>query len=552
VAAVALAATAAAGPPARRHQHHHPHTWYVRAGARARGRGSRRTPFATLAEVQRVSRSRDTIVVLSGAAPLDGGIALKPGQTLRGVGPASRIENTDPHSHHGDAVELASRDTVRDLSIGPAVRGGIYGTQIASAQIVDDDVSGTNTSCTTGFVVQPFKLPSLLSGAGVPFSSGLPNGWAAIMIDAARGATALRISGNRVHDAGCADGIDVRASGNARVTAAVTGNVLTRLRQGAAQQSVLAIGMQTTGTSTLSARLAHNTETYIGNASVGDEGAADSEGLFANSAGRSHLTERVTANTFAHGLGHLSANCFEVVSSSGGPRMDVSLSHSTCDHVVGDVLEEVNLSADATMHLAVDHVRAADSEFTAGPVFHQVEPGDDGDCLFELAAGAHTTTTLSVRHSVLTGCVTDGLEVAASVDAGTGPVDRLGFDVRDSRITGNELSNLRVATSAPVTELDGRIAATDLGGTPGTPIIFENVSAGAVNARLDFGGGPLGSPGGNCISGGAVAVADFRDSIWARRDWWGRPGGPAPGRVVAVGGSVDSGDPLAVAPASTC
>jgi hypothetical protein len=47
-------------------------------------------------------------------------------------------------------------------------------------------------------------------------------------------------------------------------------------------------------------------------------------------------------------------------------------------------------------------------------------------------------------------------------------------------------------------------------------------------------------------------VADFRDSVWARRDWWGRPGGPAPGRVVAVGGSVDSGDPLAVAPASTC
>jgi hypothetical protein len=326
----------------------------------------------------------------------------------------------------------------------------------------------------------------------------------------------------------------------------VTGNVVTRLKEGISKQSVLAIGMQTTGTAALDARLRDNTETYIGSALAGDVGIADSEGLFANAAGRSHLTERVTANTFAHGLGHLSANCFEVVSSSGGPRMDVAFTNSTCDRVVGDILEAVNLSRDATMNFTADHIRATHSEFPIGPEFHQVEPGDDGVCLFELAAGAHSSTSVTLTNSVLSGCVTDGLEAAASVDDGTGPVDHLSFDVRDSRITGNTLSNVRIANSSPVTDLEGRIQGSDLR-SAGTPIILENLDVtGATRAHLDFGNG-------NCIAGGsALDVLSVRHSFSARGDWWGRAGGPAPGRVLAVGGSVDTGAALAAPPPGTC
>jgi hypothetical protein len=276
--------------------------------------------------------------------------------------------------------------------------------------------------------------------------------------------------------------------------------------------------------------------------------------LFANSAGRSRLTEHVDHNTFAHGLGHLSANCFEVVSSNQGPMMNVSLSHSSCQYVVGDILEAVNLSADATMHFAIDHVRAEHSEFVAGPAFHQAEPGDDGDCLFELAAGAATTTTVKVTNSVLSGCVTDGLEVASSVDDGTGPVKELSFDVRDSQITGNMLSNLRVANSSAIDHLDGRIERTNLASTPGTPIILENLdTAGATQERLDFGGGQLGSPGGNCIYGGAgLDIEDARHNASARGDWWGQAGGPAPGRIAAAGGSIDTSQALAGPQAGTC
>jgi hypothetical protein len=245
---------------------------------------------------------------------------------------------------------------------------------------------------------------------------------------------------------------------------------------------------------------------------------------------------------------------FDVVSSSGGPTMNVRLANSTCDNVVGDVLEAVNLSHDATMNFAVDHVYAAHSDFLAGPVFHQVEPRDDGDCLFELAAGAASRTTVTVNDSLLTGCATDELEVAASVDDGTGPVDKLSFDVRDSRITGNTLSNLRVATSSPVTQLDGRIEHTDLSGSPGTPIIIENLdTATGTRARLDFGGGSLDSPGDNCISGrNALDILDVRGGLSARNDWWGQPAGPALGRVLAIGGAIDTGQPLSWTPAGRC
>jgi hypothetical protein len=195
------------------------------------------------------------------------------------------------------------------------------------------------------------------------------------------------------------------------------------------------------------------------------------------------------------------------------------------------------------MNFAIDHVRAAHSEFVVGPAFHQVEPGDDGDCLFELGAGAGSSTSVTVRDSLLTGCVTDGLEAAAAVDDGVGPVRRLSFEVRDSQITGNPLSNLRVATSSPVTELDGRVENSDLHAALGTPIILENLSG--TQPHLDFSGG-------NCIYGGALDIAAVRASASARGDWWGQPGGPPLGRVLAIGGSVDSAGALARPPADTC
>jgi hypothetical protein len=530
----------------------------VSASASGGGDGSQQRPFETLAAVQKASGPGDTVVLLpspSGTPALDGGIALKPRQRLLGAGPrvtklgegaaAPRITNTST-AHSGDAIELANGAEVSNIVVAGTYRGGIYGSDVKHVSVHGNDLSATNSSCTTGFVVQPFNLPTMAPGVGVPFSSGLPNGWAAIMLDETHTTTSLSVDDNVVHDAGCADGIDIRTSGTADIIGRVDGNTVTRLRQGPGQQSELAIGLQTRDTATLNAQVDGNSESYIGTATVGDFGQSDSEGLFANSAGRSHLTEHADHNTFAHGLGHISANCVEIAASNGGPTMNITLTNSTCDYVVGDILEAANLSRDATMTFNVDHVVAAHSTFAGAQAWTPVEPGDDGDCLLEVASGSASITSVSIKDSQFTDCVADGLGVVSNVVDGKGPVKKLSFDVQNSSITANQISNLRVATASPVAELDGRIERSDLSQSAGTNVTLEDLdTTGGTHAALDLGGGSLGSQGHNCIYGaGQADVTTVNYSLEAMRDWWGAADGPGPGRTAAAGGTIASNPSL--------
>ncbi len=536
-------------------------TWYVEGGAPAGGTGTQASPFNSLEAVQSASQPGQRVEVLPSTTPLGGGITLKPNQTLQGAGPSVRtiaagraapvLENTTTNLD-GDAVRLASGDTVENLAIGPTSRGGIYGNGVTGVTIEGNNVSHTNSSCTAGFIVAPFELPTLIPGVGAPFSTGLSNGWAAIMLDEPLGSDTATIQGNEVHNAQCADGIDVRAMDAAHVAVTIKDNLVDQLQEGTQFLSVLAIGLQTTGTSTLAGTVSDNTETYIGSAVYDGQGDADSEGLFANSAGRSTLTENATDNSFAHGLGHLSANCFEAAASNGGPTMHISLTHSTCADVVGDILEADNLSSDSTMTFNVDHVTAEYSTWFAGPEQAQVEPGDDGDCMLEVAAGAASSTDVQITNSTMSHCVADGLGVVSNVVSGHGPVKELDFSIENSSITDNETSNLRVANATPVDQLDGLIENTDMRSSDQFPILLENINTeGGPAPVLDFGGGPLGSTGGNCISGGGILdVLDARDSAFAEHNWWGQSGGPTAGRVEAVGGTVNSGAPLSAAPAA--
>lgn len=542
--AVALATAASAGAAVR--------TYYVRAGARPGGDGTRHAPFASLAAVQRATGPGARIVIESAPGALDGGITLKAGQSLVGQGRSARIENTDAGSQDGDAVRLASRTTVRNLVIGPAVRGGIYGLDVTAVRILGNDLRDANTGCSTGFVVAPFELPTLVAGVGAPFSSGLSNGWASVMIDASRGTQRVWILHNWIHDATCADGIDVRAMGTSHVSASVRGNRVTRLQEAPSKESVLAIGMQTLGTATLRAQVIGNTETYIGSQVLDGQGDADSEGLFANSAGHSLLIEHAAHNTFAHGLGHLSANCFEAAASSGGPTMVITFDHSTCDTVPGDLLEADNLSAGSTMDFTVDHVLAERSNWLGAPVMEQAEPGDDGDCMLVVASGARSTTSVRILHSVLQDCAADGVGVLSNVVTGTGPVRALRFEIDESRIADVSGNAVRVGWATPVSELDGVVQRSALVDSGGAALLVESLeTSGTTHPRIDLGGGPLGSVGENCISAGLDAEL-LRASASAAHDWWGRPGGPAPGRVLAVGGSLDDAAPLSGPPPGGC
>jgi len=139
---------------------------FVRAGAASGGDGSEGAPFNSLAAVERASALGDEITVLPSplrTPPLDGGIALKPHQKLIGRGPsvndaaaltqAPRITNSDAARNSGDAVVLADYVEVSNLVIVNSYRGGIYGLNVNEVQIHDNNLAGTNTSCTPGFYV---------------------------------------------------------------------------------------------------------------------------------------------------------------------------------------------------------------------------------------------------------------------------------------------------------------------------------------------------------------------------------------------------------------
>ena len=120
-------------------------TWYVKADAAAGGNGSRNLPFATLEQVEGASRPGDTVRVLPSTRPLDGGIQLKDGQRLIGLGdPVTKgaasgarptITNTKAVRYQGDAVRLANNNVVENIHIDGAARAGIFGVNAVRPEI---------------------------------------------------------------------------------------------------------------------------------------------------------------------------------------------------------------------------------------------------------------------------------------------------------------------------------------------------------------------------------------------------------------------------------
>jgi len=120
-------------------------TWYVKADAAAGGNGSRSRPFATLEQVEAASQPGDTIRVVPSMRSLDGGIQLKDGQRLTGLGDSvtkatasgarPTITNTSATRYNGDAVRLANNNLVENIHIDGASRSGIFGVNAARPEI---------------------------------------------------------------------------------------------------------------------------------------------------------------------------------------------------------------------------------------------------------------------------------------------------------------------------------------------------------------------------------------------------------------------------------
>ncbi|KAA1426680.1 hypothetical protein [Nocardioides antri] len=525
-----------------------PTTWFVRAGASS-GDGSRAAPLGSLRAVERRSEAGDRIVVLPAARPLDGGIRLKPRQVLVGGWLTNTTTRLD-----GDGVRLADGAQVRGVRITETRRGAVYGFDVSGVTVVGNDISGQNSACVPGFLIPPFNAPTNLPGVGIPISHGLQNGWAAIQVDAERrrDVTAV-IARNRIHDAECGDGIDVRFSGDARGSVVISGNDIRMLRQGSGFQSLLAIGVQARDTASVRATISGNVQADLGNADDPNllTAGADSEGVFLNAVGPASLEAVVEENDYTNeeGIGGFSANGLEMVSMGKGARMHAVVRDSTFSGAPGDLIEHGALGTDAVMTMRLVRVVA---ERSTGFGHTVLLPFNNGDCVLAGSLGARNTVRLVVRRSVLRDCANNGLALGSNVVNGEGATSEVSADVRGSVITGNRGGNVGIRNFTSLDTLTFRMERTDLQrsrslGSGVADFSAEDVGTTARHT-IDIGGGRLGSAGENCLRGGLLAADVVRYRVSARRSWWGRPGGPGPLRTLVVQGSLDTRDALAAAP----
>jgi hypothetical protein len=538
--------------------------WYVSAAATAGGNGSSQAPFNSLDAVERASAPGDTIIVLPSlgtAAPLDGGIALKSGQKLIGAGPsvltakagdaAPRITNSSATRHNGDAVTLADAVEVANLMLVQTYRGGIYGK----------DVSGHNTSCAQGIIIPPDTLPTNVPGLTFPNPLSLPNGWAGIYILAGTGEGAVSILNNIVHDSPCGDGIDIGLSGTAVYTALIDGNTTYLLTQSgnptAGILSVLGIGMQTLNTSRLTATVSNNVQHDLGTANGQN---VDPECVYPNVVDASTIIANITHNNCYNSIGGWSANGLEIPMMNDGGTAIINVSDSSFTNVTSDIIEPIALGNNQYLEVNLNNVIAAHANGQgASPLIDiagQFSYGNEGDCVSMFSTGTGNTLKLTMNNSTLSDCYFNGLSIATNNSSNGTATKLVSFEINNSKITANHGNGIRFFNGSGLSRLTGKVQNSDISGNatvanalaPRYNINIINQGGVTPDVMLDFGGGSLGSTGGNCIVGAGVLNNGYTVSM--QNNWWGNAAGPAAGSVTGSGTTTTSPS-LAVAP-SVC
>ena len=535
------AATASVGPRG------HARTWWVQSGAPADGTGSASRPFDSLAEVQAASGPGDRILIVPAAAaagPLDGGIALQHDQQLLGLGgpvtglpvgsPAPDIANTTAQDN-GDAITLASGSSVHNIAVTAAVRGGIYGDNVSDVSVTGNDISGTNTSCQPGFLIY---FPVSLS------PTGLRNGWAAIMLDESHGSSTAVISGNYVHHAACADGIDIRTSGTARSAVTINGNDVSRLQQGPAVGSVLALGFQALDSARLTASANANSETSIGSA------GADCEGLFTNQTGSSLIDLTIKKNTFAYGIGGASCNGLEAFVGRDAATDDVVMKDSTFTDDPGDMIEENNLGTGSTMNLNLDHVTVSDTTIskpevtTPDPAFGQLT--GHGDCINQFTTGPQATSSLTVSDSSISNCGNDGIFAFANTPPAAAAASAA-ITVNHTSISAAKNYGLHWVNYGAIgwVRID---MSHDLFVNNTTADAAFDAATGATTQHAAINLGTSVRTGCNSFLSIPLALETTGYPVTAQYNWWGQPV-PSPAQIAAAGGGGVATDPPLNSPA---
>lgn len=131
--------------------------WFVKAGAKGDG-STVESPLGSTTILETVSGPSDLIILLPGEGPLDGGLALKKGQTLIGLPQAGQqpiITNTDTVRNDGNGLVLAGDNRIWNIRIEDTYASGIIGINVSGNRIEGVAVYGANQSGTFTAVNPP-------------------------------------------------------------------------------------------------------------------------------------------------------------------------------------------------------------------------------------------------------------------------------------------------------------------------------------------------------------------------------------------------------------
>jgi hypothetical protein len=498
--------------------------WYVKAGAPHPGDGSKNRPFTSLDQVEAASAAGDTIYVIQSQGVLDGGIQLKDGQRLIGLGPKvtnanpnsarAKLTNTSNARYDGDAIRLAKQNLVENIHIDNSFRSAILGINAVGAQLRNNlmtdimavhDLDDIEHEWPDGYILfasqtNHFGAITLVTcGPGarsaVTNPDVQPMGYCKFLDPAAGTVPStgdVRISGNVIRDSN-SDGMMLINDLGVVARFSVTDNIIKDLSQRLPDPATIGLGVVRSRAFTIIA-----IENTVSNLTLSGMVASNLSPL----------------GTFAaDGIVFLTSG-LNPVSNANVSDVVVSNPELSGDTANGDSIE-IQHRGSTNGILNVDIIRARLSD-----------PASTNIKIIESANPENGTYNVTVTDSVLTninGAGSEDYQIrfsgnARPAPAGTFTTKAINVALKNVSISGlgGGIGNSGTSFNNNVPTFHIKIEDSCLSDLQKEPVFYRHAAnrtigtdAGAV---VDLGGGPLGSTGGNSfVNNGLVPVGGVVD-----------------------------------------